>query len=99
MQDVLQPDKKKQTVVVGSGKGTALEPFEEGSCPESGQVEAVGDVARDHKTSSAGQVLPPMVTPQINASRIFDVLGTRQKRCLCSRPFHNLLAQVCVRGF
>jgi len=25
---------------------TALEPFEEGSCPENGQVETAGDVAR-----------------------------------------------------
>ena len=27
------------------------------------------------------------------------LLGARQKRFLCSRPFHNVHAQVYVRGF
>ena len=72
---VLQPDKKKRTVVVESGTWTALEPFEEGSCPESGQVEAVTLQEGDHKAThffSRAGILPPMVTPQINASRIIS---------------------------
>ena len=46
MQDVLRHGKMKQTVAVASGKGTALGPFEAGSCPGSGQGEVVGGVAR-----------------------------------------------------
>ena len=42
-QAVLRYGKMRQTVAVVSGKGTALGPFEAGSCPGNGQGVVVGD--------------------------------------------------------